>query len=194
MVSSWQPTSSESSVHDFFAPSLSINALNMVDLGVKNIEEALSSRGGQTVFKYGGMSNGVGQLVTDVKGVARPGSVRVLRIWSHGGPGFQQVSSMSGVRPKGQRAGIAFSNWDQVAPSLGQLKPYFELGGRLELRGCSVGVGLSGEDFLLALARLLNVEVFAALNPQPIGPIEWAGPVVSIAPNGSRAVTSGKPI
>jgi len=173
---------------------LAINVLNTVAPDVEEIEKALSARGGQTIFKYGGMSNGVGQLVTDVKSVAAPGTVQVLRIWTHGGSGSHAVSVMPGVDAKGHRAGISFPNWAQVAPALAQLKPCFAAAGRFELRGCSVGAGFDGEAFLLQLARLLNVEVFGAQNPQPIGPIDWAGPVMGVKPDGRRSITSGKPV
>jgi len=189
----WQAMSSNRSLYDL-GTRFAINALNMVHPDVRNIEAALLRRGGQTVFKYGGMSNGVGQFVTDVRNVARPGSVEVLRIWSHGGSGGQGLSTMPGVSAKGQRAGISLGNWQQIDKVLEPLKAYFTPAGRLELRGCEVGVGLDGDAFLLELARLLKVPVYAAQNPQPIGPIEWAGPVVSMKPDGSRSVTSGKPV
>jgi len=41
---------------------MQINALDLVDPGVSAIEAGLRSRTNQTILKYGGMCNGVGQL------------------------------------------------------------------------------------------------------------------------------------
>ena len=173
---------------------LAINGLNMVDPDVNNIEAALLRRGDQIVFKYGGMSNGVGQMVSDVKGVAGDGSVNVLRIWSHGAAGGQGVSTMSGVVPRGQRAGLSLDNLGQVERDLALLAPLFERGGRVELRGCNVAVGDDGTRLLKALARLWQVDVYAATQNQPIGPIDWTGPVQKVTPGGTVFRTSGIPV
>ncbi len=173
---------------------LAINALNLVDPDVKNIDAALRKRGDQIIFSYGGMSNGVGQMVEDVRNVAGLRSIQVLRIWSHGQPGGQAVSAAPGINPQGQRAGIAMTNYKDIAGDLGQLAPCFTAGGRLELRGCNVAVGSTGEDLLKALARLLQVDVYAQIENQPIGPVDWTGPVLRATPAGMVFRTSGIPV
>jgi Domain of unknown function (DUF4347) len=140
---------------------LAINALNLVDPDVKNIEIALKNKGNQIIFTYGGMSNGVGQMVADVLNVASLRSILVLRIWSHGSSGGQAVSVAPRINPKGQRAGIGITNFNDIQGDLARLAPCFTEGGRFELRGCNVAVGSTGEGLLKALARLLQVDVYA---------------------------------
>lgn len=176
---------------------LEINALDLVDPGVSTIEAALKSRTDQKIFTYGGMCNGVGQMVTDVTRLASTGQVDVLRIWSHGFPGGQGVSTgMPDARfkPAGQRAGIGLTNLADVGPDLARLAPCFAPLGRLELRGCSVGTGDDGRRLLQRLASLLHVDVLAAFNSQPIGPLDWAGPVLKVTRDGTSSTISGPPI
>ncbi len=173
---------------------LAINALNLVDPDVKNIEIALKNKGNQIIFTYGGMANGVGQMVSDVLNVASLSSMLVLRIWSHGSAGGQAVSTAPGINPKGQRAGIGITNLNEIQSDLARLAPCFTEGGRLELRGCNVAVGSTGEDLLKALARLLQVDTYAQIENQPIGPLDWTGPVRRATPKGIIFTTSGIPV
>ena len=177
-----------------FTPDVEINVLNLVAAEVANLDRNLQKKSNQMILKYGGMSNGVGQMVSDIKQKAQPKGLKVLRIWSHGGPGGQAVTLSPGVNPKGQRAGISMANFGEVKPALDQLTPYFAPRGRVELRGCNVGVGYDGIDLLKVLANLWRVDVYAAINSQPIGPIDWLGPVVRVTPRGDYVPTSGIPI
>lgn len=186
----WRSMSAARSLYDM-TPRVVVNAVNMVHPDVRTIVESLRNKGNQHVFTYGGMSNGVGQMVSDVGRVAKPGGLYVLRIWSHGGAGGQGVSTMNGVPPRGQRAGIALNNWNEIEETLRRLRPYFDRSGRFELRGCEVGVGYDGDDFLRLLARTVGVDVYAAQRPQPIGPITWEGPVLRMKPSGQRSIGSG---
>ena len=188
--SDWRAMSVQPSPYAY-TPRVVVNAVNMVHPDVRTIVETLKRKGNQHVFTYGGMSNGVGQMVGDVGRIAQPGGLYILRIWSHGGSGGQGVSTMNGVPARGQRAGISLGNWNEIAGSLTRLKPYFDRAGRFELRGCEVGMGFDGDDFLRLLSRTLGVDVYAAQLPQPIGPITWAGPVVRMRPDGRRSVGSG---
>ena len=167
-------------------PTIEINALDVVHPDVLNIEKNLLDKGNQLIMKFGGMSNGVGQMVTNVTRLAKLGEVRVLRLWSHGFPGGQGVSQGypdARISVRGQRVGISRSNFDDVAPELARLVPYFGVGGWMELRGCSVGAGDDGSGLLSMLATLVKVPVWAAIKSQPIGPIEWSGPVIKMLPN-----------
>jgi hypothetical protein len=175
-------------------PSVEINVLNTVDGAVAQLEKNLRSVSNQIILKYGGMANGVGQMATDIKERAQPGTLKVLRIWSHGYPGAQAVSFHPKVSPKGQRAGISVSNYFQVQPALAQLSPYFARGGRAELRGCSVMGGYDGVELLTTLARLWHVDVYGAVSPQDIGPIDWCGLAMRVTPQGNTFKTSGIPI
>ena len=93
-----------------------------------------------------------------------------------------------------RRAGISQSSLPDISTDIKRLAPYFSKRGRLELRGCSVGVGDDGPRLLRALAELVGTDVYAALNAQPIGPIQWAGPVVRMRPDGSSTTGSGPDI
>lgn len=176
---------------------LEINVLDLVDPGVATIEAGLKQKSNQAILKYGGMCNGVGQMVTQATGLASSGRIQVLRIWSHGSPGGQGVTSAGSDAqhsPKGQRAGISLGNLPEVQGDLARLAPFMAPGGRVELRGCSVGTGDDGARFLQALAGLMRTDVLAAKNPQPIGPLEWAGPVLKAMRNGGVATISGPSI
>jgi hypothetical protein len=180
-----------------FTPYVEINVLNLVDPDVANIDKNLQAKSNQIILKYGGMANGVGQMVSDIKRKAQPRGLKVLRIWSHGSSGGQGVSlspNVNPVNPKGQRAGISMPNYPEVKPALDQLTPYFAPDGRVELRGCNVGAGYDGIGLVKALAELWQVDVYAAIYNQPIGPIGWQGPIVRVTRQGAVFPTSGIPI
>jgi hypothetical protein len=171
-----------------------LNFLNLVDAEIAQLEKNLRTVSNQTIVTYGGMANGVGQMVSDIKRIARPRGLKVLRIWSHGYPGGQAVSVSPGVNPAGQMAGISMSNYLNLKPDLTQVEPYFAAGGRAELRGCNFSAGSDGIELLTALAKLWKVDVYGAVTSQPIGPIDWVGPVTKITPRGDVMNTSGIPI
>lgn len=176
---------------------LEINVLDFVHPEVLALEKNLLALASQKVTKFGGMSNGVGQMVTNVARMAKPGQVGVLRLWSHGSSGGQGVSTGfpdARFSVRGQRAGISQSSLPDLEPDFKRLAPYFSRPGRLELRGCSVGVGEDGPRLMRALATLTGADVYAALNAQPMGPIQWAGPVVRMRPNGTSTTGSGPEI
>ena len=131
-------------------------------------------------------------MVTNVTRMAKPVRVDVLRLWSQRAARAAGVSTgfpdaRFGVR--GQRAGISQSSRRHFR-STSTTGPILSKRGRLELRGCSVGVGDDGPKLMRALAELIGTDVYAALNAQPIGPIQWAGPVVRMRPDGSS--TTGR--
>ena len=176
---------------------LEINVLDFVHPAVATLEKNLAALSSQKVMKFGGMSNGVGQMVTNVTRMAKPGEVDVLHLWSHGSSGGQGVSTGfpdARFSVRGQRAGISQSSLPDISTDIKRLAPYFSKRGRIELRGCSVGVGDDGPRLLRALAELVGTDVYAALNAQPIGPIQWAGPVVRMRPDGSSTAGSGPDI
>lgn len=54
-----------------------------------------------TRLQFYGMSNGVAQMVSDIKNALGGGQIDALRIWGNGGPGLKNVTA--GVRKFGRR-------------------------------------------------------------------------------------------
>jgi hypothetical protein len=94
--------------------------------------------------------------------VSASGDMSVLRIWGHGWAGGQLIAAgadtASGVN---NASALRGSNVDEYAYYLSKLTELFSSDGHLELKGCSVGRGTSGEKFLIKLAVALNVPVQA---------------------------------
>ncbi len=139
-----------------------------------------------------GMSNGVGQMIEDIIQRAAIGNLNVLRIWSHGGPGMQNVSAGASGSGAVHWASISVANIGQISDTLGRLTFYFAPHARAELRGCNVAQGASGERLLSQLARIWAVTVQAGTIVQTTG--RWSGPVVQADPYGNLSSVTGSPV
>ena len=95
---------------------MEVNVVDTVDPWMQKIMMGLRARG-QSMIEMPGMSHGVGYMVTKVLQIARPNSIEVLRIYSHGNEGVINVSGGK-VDGTGDWAGIDLSNVDNVAPVL----------------------------------------------------------------------------
>ncbi len=138
-----------------------------------------------------GMSNGVGQMVTDITQIAPLGALDVLRIWSHGRSGGQTVSG-GHAGEEGRRlhwTGISLANLDALRDTLARLRPYFAPGARVELRGCNVANGSDGETFLQRLADIWGVTVQAGILEQYS---YWNGPVYQASADGAMSCVVGR--
>lgn len=142
-----------------------------------------------------GMSNGIPQMVSSIRQRVASGQMRLLAIWGHGWSGGQLIAA-GGNAQEGVDEGSAMwgHNLETYRPSLQQLRPLFTANGRVELRGCQVASGEAGENFMIALARIVNKPVYAATdiqggqaglswNPDQL----WNGPLVVAYPDGSLA-------
>ncbi len=169
-----------------------IDVLDMEDpvLG-KNRQQWLNYLGASSVkINMYGMSNGVGQMISDIKQRASIGRLERLRIWSHGAPGMQNVSAGASGSGAVHWASLSVSNIAQVRETLAQLRPYFSPHhAHVELRGCNVAQGAQGEQLLVELARIWGVPVQAGTVVQTTG--RWAGTVVQAEPNGALSCTTG---
>lgn len=161
---------------------MEVNVVDTVDPGMHRIVMVLRDRG-QSVLEMPGMSHGVGYMVTQVTHAARPGSIEVLRIYSHGHAGAVNVSGGQ-VEGAEDWAGIDLSNVDNVAPVLARLAPYFAPQARVELYGCLAAKGSQGEQLIVELSRIWNVRVQAQTTESPIGSIQFMGAVVEANPGG----------
>lgn len=166
-----------------------IDVIDMEDPAVgRDVSSRLAGLGTTMVMLYG-MCNGVGQMVGDVtRAAGRLNSINALRIWSHGGPGLQNVSAGAAVANV-HWAGISNSNINSLEPTLKSLRPYFAPRARVELRGCDVGLGNAGQRLLIKLAEIFGVEVHAGIVTQ-YG-IGWIGPVHVALPNGTMYCSTG---
>jgi hypothetical protein len=150
---------------------------------------------GSIVLVLGGMCGGVAQMVNMIIRSAFLGCIDVLRIWSHGDIAKQSVScGQDGEHFVKERAGIWNGNIKELTPILEKLRPYFAQGARVELRGCAVGRGYDGDDFLKKLARLWGVTIHAPVELQPISGLSWFGMVKRVTPAGSVYPGSGEPV
>jgi hypothetical protein len=174
---------------------MKIDVVDMDDAVLGTHRRGLAQSSGSTVIEMNGMSNGIGQMVTNIMNAASPGSIEVLRIWGHGWSGGQLISSgHSAQTGVDHGSGLWASNLSQFQNTLGQLRSYFASGGRVELKGCQVASGTAGEDFLKALARIFGVNVVGAVETQGgawVAGQHWNGPLVQASPNGGLSSVIG---
>ena len=150
--------------------------IDMTDsnLGNNRIQGLNNLSVASTQLQFYGMSNGVAQMVSDIKNALADGQIDVLRIWGHGGPGLQNVTAgAAGGSANADFSGLTQDNYDKVG--IDGLTGLFTQGGWIELRGCSVGDGDPGKKLLTGLAALLSVDVYAGDVTQ--WTVNWSPPV-----------------
>lgn len=154
--------------------------VDVVDIGdpmLSQRESAELRQAGSPPIQFGLMCNGIGQMVTDViQRVGASGWLAVLRITGHGNHGRWMTVSVGAVADlKGQAyeevAGEYYSyidaaHFNQVAPTLAQLKPYFAPFGSMEHTGCSIGSRPESRRMMQRLADLWDVPVSAGIPTQ----------------------------
>jgi hypothetical protein len=144
-----------------------------------------------TQIQIYGMSNGVAQMVTDIKNALAGGQIDVLRIWGHGGPGLQNVTAgASGSSANADFSGLTQDNYKTVG--IDGLTGQFTADGWVELRGCSVGAGDPGKQLLTGLASLLGVNVYAGDVTQ--WTVDWSPPVSCGTTGGDFSTVDGPKI
>jgi hypothetical protein len=141
----------------------------------------------------GGMSNGVAQLLTEVRARARGAkSLLMLRLHGHGSPGLIALSHGSrkvspGIDPIVAQSIITTALIPALTPLLKQLTPLMHNLGFLEFHSCRVAFGPSGANFVRQLANTLQVPVRAASGPsdQPFKSVfTLVGPTFNGIPGG----------
>jgi hypothetical protein len=137
------------------------------------------------IIKLQGMSNAVAEMVNSIERIAGKGNLEILKIWGHGFPGGQIVSSGANADDiLNHYTGLEVSDLDQTIAQLRRLRAQFTNNAVVELKGCSVGQGTRGETFLRSLAQIWGVPVRAGIIPQFMGR-DWTGTVVEAKPDGS---------
>lgn len=141
-----------------------------------------------TQLQFYGMSNGVAQMVSDIKKALADGQIDVLRIWGHGGPGLQNVTAgADGSSANADFSGLTQDNYDKVG--IDGLTGLFAQGASIELRGCSVGDGDPGKKLLTGLAAMLGVDVYAGDVTQYT--VNWSPPVSCGTSGGDFSTVDG---
>jgi hypothetical protein len=120
----------------------------------------------------GAMSNGVAQLVREVRARVKGNrSLMMLRLHGHGSAGLHAVSHgsrrvMPGVDPFLAQSVISVDIIPVLLPLLRQLEPLFHDFGFVELHSCHVAEGARGASFVRQLALAVQAPVRAAHNIQ----------------------------
>ncbi|MDH3528976.1 MAG: hypothetical protein OEQ28_05390 [Acidobacteriota bacterium] len=146
-----------------------IDVIDMVDGAGKYQKEDLIRMGYKHFVELTLMSNGLMEMKNRIIKTAVSQSIKVLRIWGHGGPGVQNVSLGTcdpGNKEHGMSA-ITINNLNNLI----QLGPYFAPNARAELRGCSVANDKG--RMMSALARLWQVRVQATTLDKLEGHLFW---------------------
>lgn len=160
---------------DVFDPSL-------LELEADDIRRA----GGQPLL-IGGMSNGVEQIVRDIRRAAPRGRVFLLRFHGHGAPGAAGISDGHGGLAGEHLSSLHSRNWNRVRDVIRQLRPIFGPYGCIQFMHCSTGNGPSGRQLLARIASETRVPCTAALRIQYGGGVatfKFEGPTHTAAPNG----------
>jgi hypothetical protein len=147
------------------------------------------------------MSNGVGVMIGKVMEEATKsptGTIKKLAIWAHGGPGSQGVSRGADATGNAHWAGIdleTLAGNEDMRSTLGQLWTVTDWNGWVELRGCRVGEGVRGQQFLNILTILWGVPVHAGEVDQSVVvggsglELAWTGTVHVAKPGVSGTTT-----
>lgn len=139
----------------------------------------------------GGMSNGVEQLVGEVRARVRgERTLMTLRLHGHGAPGLAAVSHGSrrvspGVDPFAAQSVISTHILPALTPLLRRLAPLFHDLGFVELHSCRVAEGATGASFVRRLAEALGAPTRAAISRQAASDVfTLTGPTFTGFPGG----------
>ena len=150
-----------------------IDAIDVTDPSV--LEEAVPPIEKWTdPIVIGGMSNGVAQLVSQVRSrVGGKRNLMMLRFHGHGSPGLIAVSHGSrrvspGIDPIAARSIITLELLPVLTPLLQQIAPLMNDFGFIELHSCRVGEGATGTRFVKQLADAFKAPVRAARSKQAV--------------------------
>jgi hypothetical protein len=144
-----------------------INVIDMVDGSGQYVKQYLVQCKNSNFIELYGMSNGLHEMKNRIISTASPFSIKALRIFGHGGPGWQNVAAGTSDSSRCSHDSAITAS---ALQNLAVLGPYFDTNARVELRGCSVA-GDRGR-MISALAQLWKVRVQAATCDQK-GLLEW---------------------
>jgi len=121
--------------------------------------------GPNTILNYG-MTNGVRNVINQVRSQSQSGRVVLLRFHGHGFPGHQIVSS---GESGDHRSSFDLDYGGNFWPLFASMRPIFSAFGSVEFHGCNVARGVRGTQFLRKVAQTLNVPATAGV------PLQYGG-------------------
>ena len=164
-----------------------IDVVDLTDQGGIYWRDCLDGHNTFTIA-IGGMSNAIQKMVDMVLGsTAGKPVLRCLALWGHGA--VDKDENPLGIHLLAGGWDAQFNQSAFTAPtvsalhhSLIRLRPCFQPGARVELRGCGVAGTADGIDVMKLLATKWGVPVQGAKKNQPT--MSWLPPVVEVTPSG----------
>ncbi len=158
------------------------------------VTSGLTRAGATDVILMWGQSNAVESAVCEVLNLAgASGGVAMVRFYSHGLQGAQNVAAGTDGSTMNDLAGFSTANWSQVRGSFARLSDVLASFGCIDLMGCSVGGGTAGRTLLSNIANAAQRPVEGGIHTQysdDVGyePFNFEGAVRQVYPGGvSRA-------
>ena len=158
----------------------------------------LNRAGASDIILMWGQSNAVESAVSQALEMAgASGGVAMVRFYSHGGQGAQNVAAGHDGSMMQHLAGFSTSNFSQVRSSFAKLGDILAAFGCVDLMGCSVGGGTAGRQLLSGIADAVNRPVEAGVNTQYSAdqgyePYNFEGAVLKIYPGGASRNSWGQ--
>ena len=126
----------------------------------------LTRAGANPIIMYG-MSNAVASAIDEVCNRAGgSGRIAMVRFYSHGGPGLQNVASGHDGGNLGHLSGISVQHFPAMRAQFERLGDVLAPFGCIDLMGCSVGDGAMGQTLLEGVAEAANRPAEAAYQTQ----------------------------
>jgi len=161
-----------------------LDCIDVDDGFMGEVEHARHYGGNPLVI--GGMSNGVEQAISLIRGAAAGGSVSLLRFHGHGSPGGAGIGA--GKWEYGDQGNILGpARIAQIGSLFGRLRGLFSPYGCIQFMHCSTGRGPSGTSVLQAVANATGVPATAAIRDQLGGgstTFRYEGPTKTAVPGG----------
>jgi hypothetical protein len=154
------------------------------------VTSGLSRAGAHDVIEMWGQSNAVASAVSEVLSRAHgQGTAAMVRFYSHGGQGAQNVAAGHDPTMMSHLAGFTAAMMPQLASTFARLTDVLAPFGCVDLMGCSVGGGTAGQQLLTAMSNAVERPVEAGMNTQysqDVGyiPFNFEGPVLQVYPSG----------
>jgi hypothetical protein len=152
----------------------------------------LRRAGARDVIVMYGQSNALASAISQVvASAAASGVAAMVRFYSHGGPGAQNVAGgHDGAVLEPHRAGFSAALMPEMRPHFARLADILAPFGCVDLMGCSVGNGAPGQTLLGGIADAAQRPTEAGVNTQysdDVGyqPHNFEGPVRQVYPGGA---------
>lgn len=133
------------------------------------------------------LSNGVDYMVNElVNRVAKMGTIDLLRIHGHGGPGIQTISCGLNLIKKElptSRSILSTYNFERLRAVLTRLNGCFAPDARVWLMGCEVGAERQGWELVHKLSSLWRVAVTAGV------PLQYGGSYMTTLTHEGNTIT-----